>query len=198
MDPKAQIAAIRRAAGGEVSPSEIRQAAKVIETSTPRGILMSVAAAEEFVPALLEAAEGTPAAEETAWLTLAAAGPKRTRLALAWFGVTLVDRAQLVDVAIHSRQVDSRKVCAQLAEAAADDESWGAWLLFAHMLPSQLRRMVKAHPRLSGKYRAARNAREVRQSQSNGRKPARRRGGKKLNPVIAAQFAALGITGGAS
>lgn len=197
MHPKAQIAEIRRAAGGEVSPTAIRQAAKLIEVSTPRGILMSVAAADEFVPALLEAAEGEPPAEEKAWLTLAAAGPKRARLALAWFGATLVDRDQLVDVALHARQADSRNVCAQLADASTDDEAWGAWSLFAHLLPSQLRRMVKAHPCLRGKYRAARDAHAMRRAQRKSRKASGRRGEARLNPVIAAQFAALGITGGA-
>lgn len=194
MHPARRIEAIRSAAEGEISPAEIRAAAQVVETSTPRGILYSTLACEKYRSAMFEAAADRPSAEEEAWLTLAAAGPMKARLALAWFAAELVDRDQLIDVVVRNRRKGaSRKVCRGLAAAAGDEDAWGAWLLLSWLWPKRLEAMVRANPRLAGAYRAARAAQGQRRSRRRSRRGAGRGTEGQINPQIAAQFQALGL-----
>lgn len=193
MHPRFQIEAIREEAGGEVSASEIRRAMKLIERSTPAGIVMSTIATRAFEAAVIEAAEGRSSEEEKAWLTLAAAGSRRTRLVLSWYATKLVDPDMLVQLVARTRKpYVARRVCERIADAAGDDEAWGAWLLLSWLYPSRIRAMVKAHPQLSGKYQAAKAALQQQRSRrraANDGAPSQGR----INPVIAEKFQALGL-----
>ncbi|HEY5052536.1 MAG TPA: hypothetical protein VII45_03920 [Solirubrobacterales bacterium] len=193
MHPMRRIEAIKSEFDGEISPAAIRHAVREAEASTPIGAILSTLASEDFLPALIEAAEGRCAPEERAWLTLAAAGALKVRLALAWRATDLIDPEALVEVLLSHRD-EIKAECERRADRCHSDEQQGGWLLLAFLRPSQLRRLISARPRLRMHWRQMREER----SQPRRSTPvvpatrARRRKGR-INPQIAGQFRALGL-----
>lgn len=167
------IRQIRRLAGREVVKESVERSLQLILARSPIGAVLATVASPQFTPALLEAAQGSEEEEGLAWLTLAAAGPVKARLALGGRAVDLVDPGQLV-AAMHERG-RLREACERRAEEAAGDERWGAWLLLSRLRHRELRRLVQARPALRELYREA-------------ERPAR-----EINPRIAEQLAALGL-----
>lgn len=194
MDQKGTSVNCTRDRGDEESASMVRQAAIEIQRSTPLGILLSTVAAHDFEAAVLEAAEDRCPAEEDAWLTLAGAGAEQTRLALAWAAASLVDAEQVIQLALRTRRPHvARAVCTRLAESAHDDEHWGAWQLLSWIAPTQLRAMVKAHPRISGLCREAEDAMRQRDRARRARRARRSRAeGGQVN-AAAGQCHAQGL-----
>jgi hypothetical protein len=167
------IREIKRAAGGEIGAASIGRSVELIEASTPIGALMASVAPRTFTPALLEAAEDRSRAEELAWLTLAAAGPVKTRLALAKRAVAMVDAEELVEVLLAEGGLSG--LCERRADAAPDDEQQGAWMLLSRLRRAELRDLLCARPELRRRYREAKSARG------------------RVNPQIATQLQALGL-----
>lgn len=165
------IKEIKRAAGGEVGGASIARSVELIEASTPIGALMATVAPREFTPVMLDAAQGRPREEVLAWLTLAAAGPVKTRLALAERAVEIVNADALVELLV--ARSDTAQRCAEHAEQAEGEESWGAWLVLSRLRRNELRRLVEARPDLRGRLREAKRAR------------------RPVNPQIADQLRAL-------
>ena len=167
------IRQIKRLAGREVVEESVERSLELILAHSPIGAVLSTVATSEFTPALLEAAQASEEEEGLAWLTLAAAGPVKARLALGARAVDLVDPDELV-AAMHEHG-RLREACERRAEEAAGDEHWGAWLLLSRLRHRELRRVVEARPALRALYREA-------------RRPAR-----EINPQIADQLASLGL-----
>jgi hypothetical protein len=162
---------IKRAAGGEVGAASIGRSIELIETSTPIGVLMQSVTPREYTPVLLDAARGRSREEVLAWLTLAAAGPVKARLALAERAVDIVDAKALVEVLLEGGDTAGR--CERLAEQAQGDEQWGAWSLLARLRRHELRGLVRSRPGLRRRYYEAKRSRE------------------SVNPQIAEQLQAL-------
>ncbi len=170
------IRQIKRAAGGDVGDASIGRSVELIEASTPIGALMATVAPREFTPTMLDAAQGRPQGEVLAWLTLAAAGPVKTRLALAERAVEIVNPDALVEVLLEEGSLAGP--CERRAAQAAGDEQWGAWLLLARLRRRELRRLVEARPELQHRFENAKRARGP------------------VNPQISAQLTALGLLQG--
>jgi hypothetical protein len=156
-----RLDAIRREHGGSIDATAIRDAVRTVEASTPVWAVLSTVATLDFVPALMEAAEDRTPEEERAWLTLAAAGARKVRLCLAWQAASLLPPASVIEVLVNHAG-DLRAECERRADASHDDEIQGPWLLLSCLWPRELRRLVKAHPRMSGRYRHALNERNAR------------------------------------
>lgn len=167
------IRQIKRAAGGEIDAATVGRSLALIEASTPIGALMASVAPRQFTLAILEAACERPRGEELAWLTLAAAGPVKTRLALAERAVELLDPDEVIEAAFEEGSLAAP--CERRAAQAAGDEHWGAWLLLSRLRRRDLRRLLEARPELRRRYREAK----------------RRRG--PINPQIASQLRAHGL-----
>jgi hypothetical protein len=176
-----RIDAIRKAHGGSIQATAIRDAVRVIEASTPVGVVLSTVATADFVPAMLEAAEGRSPEQERAWLTLAAAGPRKVRLCLAWQAASLLPPSSVVEVLV-KHAGDLRAECERRADAAHDDEVQGPWLLLAGLWPRELRRLVTAHPRMSARFRQAVNEHKAKQR--------RERAGERLHAPTSVAAAA--------
>lgn len=162
---------IERLRGREVGIGKARRALGLIEAHVPIGPLMADVAIDPFGQIMLEAAESSRGEEEAlAWLTLAAAGPGRTRGALADRAAALLDPGVLEGLLDDE---DRRGVCQERAEAARSEEEWGAWLLVGRLSRRQLERAIGAHPRRRG-----------------GAAPGPK---GRINPQIAEQLSALGL-----
>jgi hypothetical protein len=146
---------------GEDGAAEIRAAARELEASEPLAAILAALAEEEFPAALIAHAEGAPEATERAWLTLAAAGPRRARQVLAWRAGLLLSPAELVEACLSRRP---RAEHERRARRAADPEAAAAWGLLAHLRARELRAMVRARPATAGAYRRARSAARRRSS----------------------------------
>lgn len=157
MDPMRRIEGIRCAlAGGEEEAAEIRAAARALERAVSSGEVLAALADPEFPRALIAAAVGSEPELETAWLTLAAAGPRRVRQVVAWRASQLLDPAELVALAIKGRRARERGFA---RGAATGGERGAAFSLLAHLSSSELRAMVRARPALAAAHRRARAAR---------------------------------------
>ena len=152
MHPMRRMEEIKSSVEGEMDASAIRGAAKLLEASMPAAAVLGPLASEEFLPAILRAAEGRPAAEERAWLTLAAAGPRRARLSLAWRASQLLDAEELVEAFVANRD-DLRGACRRRAARSAEEDVQAAWLLLSWLTARQLRRLLRGRPRLAACYR---------------------------------------------
>ncbi len=156
MHPMRRIEEIRSTLeDGEVGAAEIRAAAKLLEATTPVGVVLAAVAAKDFLPALIRHSEGCPAPQERAWLTLAAAGTRRARLTLAWRASEALQAAQVVEVFVNHRH-DRKEECRRRAAATTEADGGGAWLLLSHLSGRELRRLVRGRPALAGLYRRAR------------------------------------------
>jgi hypothetical protein len=167
------IRQIKCAAAGQVGAKSIGRSVELIEATTPIGALMASVAPREFTPVMLDAARGRPREEALAWLTLAAAGPVKTRLALAGRAVDLVDPEALIEVLL--KKGGTADPCRERAEQADGDEQWGAWLLLSRLRRSELRRLVDSRPKLHRLYSEAKRANQP------------------VNPQLAGQLEALGL-----
>ncbi|HEX7244092.1 MAG TPA: hypothetical protein VF245_00830 [Solirubrobacterales bacterium] len=159
MHPMRQIEEIKSALpGGEEGAAEIRAAARSLEEAGVAAAETLAAVAEgEFPAALIVASRDCDGPEKRAWLTLAAAGPRRARQVLAWRASQLLDSAELASLALQRHRVRAQEL-ARLAGAAGDSER-AAWRLLAHLSGSELRAMVRARPALTAAFRRARAAR---------------------------------------
>jgi hypothetical protein len=162
MHSDSRIDEIRADHGGSISAPVIRDAVRIVERSTPAGVVLLTVATRDFLGAMVEAAEDRNSEEERAWLTLAAAGSRKVRLALAWQAANLLPRASVVDLLVN-HVGDLRAECERRAEVSHEDEIQGPWLLLSYLWPRELARLVKAHPGMSGRYRQALNTRRAAQ-----------------------------------
>jgi hypothetical protein len=157
VDPMRRIEGIKCAlGGGEEEAAELRAAARALERSVSPSDVLTAVADPEFPKALITAAEGTEPEVQTAWLTLAAAGPRRARRVLAWRASQLLDPAELVTLATSRRRARERGF-ARAADSAG--VRGAAFSLLAHLSSSELRAMVRARPALAAAHRRARAAR---------------------------------------
>ena len=154
MDPMRRMEGIKCALGGsEEEAAEIRAAARVLERSVSPAEVLAAVADPQFPRALIAAAVGSEHEADTAWLTLAAAGPRRTRQVLAWRASQVLDPAELVALTMKRTRARERG----FARAAGGTGVRGAaFSLLAHLSPSELRAMVRARPALTAAHRRAR------------------------------------------
>jgi hypothetical protein len=143
-------------AGGEEEAAEIRAAARALERVVSPAEVLAAVADPEFPRVLITAAVGSEPEVETAWLTLAAAGPRRARQVLAWRASQLLDPAELVVVATARRRARERGFARAGSSAGVRG---AAFSLLAHLSSSELRAMVRARPELAAAHRRARAAR---------------------------------------
>ena len=167
------IRQIKRAADGEIGAASIGRSVQLIEASTPIGALMASVAPRQFTPALIDAAKERSRNEELAWLTLAAAGAVKTRLALAERAVEMVDAGALVEVLLEGGSLVGP--CERRADQAPDDEQQGAWMLLSRLRRRELRRLVDSRPELRRRHQEAKRSR------------------RPVNPEISTQLQALGL-----
>jgi len=159
VDPIRRIEAIRCSLdAGEEGAAEIRAAARALEAVTDAGEVLAAVADPEFPSALIAAAEECAQPEESAWLTLAAAGACRARQVLAWRASQLVDSTELAVVAMKRRRARERGF--ERLTAAAQPTPSAAWSLLAHLQGGELRAMVRARPALAAAHRRARAERD--------------------------------------
>lgn len=147
MHAQRRIEAIRSTLDPESTPSAVRAAVRECEASTPIGAILSTLACEDFLGAVIEAAEDRDPAVEAAWLTLAAVGATRVREILAWTATELLDGTAVAELLLSHRH-EIMAACKLRAEAASSEEQWGAWLLLSHLEEETLSRLVKGRPRL--------------------------------------------------
>jgi hypothetical protein len=143
---------------GEEGAAEVRAAERLLEQSVPIGEVLAAVADAEFPAGLIAASRGCEAQEERAWLTLAAAGPRRSRQVLAWRASQLLDSAELAALALKRGPARARKF-ERLAVAAEEPGAAAAWRLLAHLSGSELRAMVRARPALAAAHRRVRSVR---------------------------------------
>jgi hypothetical protein len=143
---------------GEGGAAEIRAAARRLEQVLPVAEVLAAVADPEFPGALVGASRSCEALEERAWLTLAAASPRRVRQVLAWRASQMLDPAELAAVARKRRSATPRKF-EQLAAAAEDPGAAAAWRVLVHLRRSELRALVRARPALFIAFRHARSSR---------------------------------------
>jgi len=143
---------------GEEGAAEIRAAARLLEQSVPAADVLAAVAEAEFLGALVAVSRGCEGPEERAWLTLAAAGPRRARRALAWRASQLLDSDELAALAQQRGPVRARRF-ERLAVAADEPGAAAAWRLLAHLRGSELRTMVRARPTLAAAYSRSRSVR---------------------------------------
>jgi hypothetical protein len=158
VDPIRRIEAIKCSLDvGEEGAAEIRAAARTLEALTDVGEVLAVVADPEFPSALIAGTQGCAEPEESAWLTLAAAGARRARQVLAWRASQLVDSDELAAVAMKRRRARERGL--EHLAASAEPSASAAWALLAHLQGGELRAMVRARPALAAAHRRARGAR---------------------------------------
>lgn len=165
---------IKKAAGGAIEREGLERSLAMAEAETPVGALMSTLAAREFIDVVLDAAQGRGRPELLAWMTIAAAGPRATRLALAERATRIVPPHELIEVLIAGG--DLHVACEQRADAARSEEEWGAWLLLARLRGRDIRRLVECQASLRRRFKAARR---------ESRRP--------INPQLRGQLEALGL-----
>ena len=107
-------------------------------------------------------------------MTIAAAGPRAARRALAQRATQIVAPHELVEVLIAGG--DLHAACEARAESATGEEEWGAWLLLARLRGRDIRRLVERQASLRRRYEAAR--RETK---------------RPINPQLRGQLEALGL-----
>jgi len=157
VDPMRRIEGIKCAlGGGEEEAAEIRAEARALERSVSPAEVLAAVADPEFPRALIAAAVGSEPELETAWLTLAAAGPRRARQVLAWRASQLLDPDELVALATKRRRGRERGFASAAASAGVRG---AAFSLLAHLSSSELRAMVRARSALAAAHRRARAAR---------------------------------------
>ncbi|HEU5105231.1 MAG TPA: hypothetical protein VFU11_05275 [Solirubrobacterales bacterium] len=153
MDPMRRIEGIKCAFGGcEEEAAEVRAAARTLERSFSPAEVFAAVLDQRFPRSLIAAAEGSKPEMETAWLTLAAAGPRRVRQVLAWRASQLLDPAKLAALAMAGRRARQRGF-AHAAATAGDPGAAAAMSLLAHLTSRELRAMVRARPALDAAYR---------------------------------------------
>ncbi len=159
MDPMRRIEGIKCAlVGGEEEAAEIRAAARALERAVSPAEVLAAVADPEFPSALIAAAVGSEPEVETAWLTLAATGPRRARQVLAWRACELLNPAELVALAMKRRRARERGF-ARAAATSGDPDAATAFSLLAHLSSVELRAMVRARPTLVAAHRRARAVR---------------------------------------
>lgn len=166
---------IKRAAGGEIEREGLERSLAIVEAETPVGALMSTLAAREFTDVVLDAAQERGRPELLAWMTIAAAGPRAARRALAGRATRIVTPHELIEVLTCGG--DPHAACEERAEAAGGEEEWGAWLLLARLRGSDIRRLVEGQAPLRRRYEAARR---------ESRRP-------RIQPQLRKQLEALGL-----
>lgn len=169
MHPIRRVEEIKSATeDGVVDPAALMKAVESVESSTPIGAVMATVATDDFMAALIEAAEERSVEHERAWLTLAAVGPERARRVLAKRAVAIVDPGTLVEVLVEHGD-ELRHVCDAEADLCGDDESQGAWSLLGTLTAHGLESVVWSSQALRSRYLAARSRK--REERALGREP---------------------------
>lgn len=168
------IKQIKRTAGDRVSKEGLERSLVMLEAEIPIGALMSTLAARQFRETLIDVAKGRPQPEMLAWMTVAAAGPFRTRRALAARAVQIVAPHTLVDVLLARGEL--AEACVTQAEEAPSEEEWGAWLLLGQLRRREVRGVAQAQPALHRRLQEA-----------------RRQGKGSINPQLRGQLRELGL-----
>lgn len=132
--------------GAEEEAAAGRAAMRLLERSVTVDEVLAAVAEDEFPGALLAAAWRCRGESESAWLTLAALGPRRCRQVLAWRASEQLDPAELT-----SRVFEGRKACTGESRCGAAGETGvaAAWRLLAHLSGAELRALVRARPALT-------------------------------------------------
>ena len=131
----------------ETGAAEIRAAARLLEGTVSVGRILEVVVDPEFPRAAVRASLGCEAAEETAWVTIAAAGSRRARQVLAWRASQLLDPAELVEAA--EATPDGPRHLEEKAGMASHRSAAAAWRLLARLSGSELKAMLRARPALA-------------------------------------------------
>lgn len=168
------IKQIKRSAGGKVGKEGLESALAILEAGTPIGALLSTLANQEFRETMLDVARNRPEPEMLAWMTVAAAGPHRTRRALATRAVRIVTPHALVEVLLDRGEFDEG--CVSRSEAAPGEDEWGAWLLLSQLRRPEVRKAAQAQP-------------DLRRRLDTARRHARR----SINPQLHNQLRELGL-----
>jgi hypothetical protein len=168
------IKQIKRTTGGRVSKEGLARSLAMLEAESPIGAVMSTLAAREFRETMIDAARSRPQPEMLAWMTVAAAGPFRTRRALAARAVQTVSPHVLVDVLLAGGEL--AEACAAQAEEAPSEEEWGAWLLLGQLRRREVRGVAQAQPALR---------RRLQETRKQTKRP--------INPQLQVQLRELGL-----
>ena len=148
MHPIRRMEAIRSTlSDGEMGAAEIRAAARLLEGPVSIDRILGAVVDPEFPEAALNASLGCEAAEETAWLTIAAAGSRRAHQVLAWRASQLLDPAELVEAA--EATSDGPRHFEEKAGGANHPAAAAAWRLLARLSGSELGAMLRARPALA-------------------------------------------------
>lgn len=142
----------------ETAAAEVRAAARLLEANDSLTALMEAVLAEDFAAEMLARARCCPGPEERAWLTLAAAGARRSRQCLAWRASQALDASELAR-ALAAAPRSPRGACRSRAERARAEEERAAWLLLASLRRGELRRLAEARPALASSYLRLRRGR---------------------------------------
>jgi hypothetical protein len=140
----------------ESAAAEIRAAARVLEASGSLAELLGAVLTEGFPAEMIARAARRPGPEERAWLTLAAAGARRTRQCLAWRASQALDAGELA-AALASAPRGPRRACRRRAAGAGSAEERAAWLLLATLRRGELRRLAEGRPAIAVHYRKLRS-----------------------------------------
>jgi hypothetical protein len=140
---------------GEEGAAEIRAAARTLEERVSVEEVHAAVAEVGFPSRLIAASREWEGAEERAWLTLAAAGPRRARQVLAWRASQLVDPAELAVLVLRRSSVRAHEF-ERVALSVDEPEAAAAWRLLAHLRGRELRALVRARPALAAVCRRAR------------------------------------------
>jgi hypothetical protein len=168
LDPIRLIEAIRSTlADPETAAAEVRAAACHLRQNGSLAMVLEACLAEDFVAKMLAGARSHPGSDEWAWLTLAAAGGRRTRQCLAWYASKALDPDEVAGVLAGAPR-NSQRACRRRAARAMSREGRAAWLLLASLRRRELRRLVEGHPAFVARYRRLRH-----RGSSNGGSKAR-------------------------
>lgn len=168
------ISEVRHAAGGKVGAEGLKRAIEIIEEQCPIGVLLSTLAVDPFTPVMVDVARDRPEPEVLAWMTLAAAGSRRARRAVAMRAARIVPPHELIETLVAGG--DLRAAFEVRAEASTNEDEWGAWLLLSRLGKAEIENRVKRRAPLRRRLVAARRA---------ARRP--------VNQGIAGQLRALGL-----
>lgn len=156
MDQKRLIEAIRSTMHTPESvAAEVRSAARLLERSGSLAELLEAVLAEGFHAAMSARAARCSPAEQRAWLTIAAAGARRTRQCLAWRASQALDAGELAGALAAAPGAPSR-ACRRRAARAGSAEQRAAWLLLGSLRRGELHRLAEGRPALAGRYRKLR------------------------------------------
>lgn len=139
----------------ESAAAEVRAAARLLEDSGSLAELLEAVMAEDFLAEVVGRAARRKGPEARAWLTLAAAGARRTRQCLAWRASQALDAGELAGVLANARR-RPRRALRRRATRAEGTEERAAWLLLGALGRGELHRLAEGRPAIAAHYRKLR------------------------------------------